>query len=653
MNLSPLPLQKFFDNAGKPLVGGLLFTYVAGTSTKIATYTDSTGSQQNTNPIELDYRGEANVWLDPMLSYKFTLAPKGDTDPPTRSIWTVDHISAAITLAELTRQILGQILFPQTLQESSAGVDPTYFYFQTGEIDRYGADSTGATDSTGSVIAADASYPFVYVQTPGTYKIGALTLDSGYFRGLGYTSNPDVHAGAYFTKGANGTHLIMGGDDAEISDLDLDGTGFSGDGVQMGATRQNIIDVSSSDQAGVGFHFGGVGPTGTFNANLWRAERPLALRNGGDGIYINHTGGTVSAQFPSGIPDVNAGLMLGCDSRINAGIGIHIANTIDNAYIKAVAQNNTGKGVVVESTGLGHHFFSVYSEANNGGVGNFGDEVDLLPGCYNNMIWGARTPPLGSGSGVRDQCAPGKNLVCTYETGISGGSWAVRGKWQVWNELADGTGADLEFFKGVNYVNVASIRNTLTGSSGGLCSIYTKIDGGASTPRLDVNAVGLARLQNTTGGLLIGKPTADTTTAGWQIGDAGSGTNSRANSVGSGSASDTRIAFYNSNGLVGSIVTSASATAYNTSSDARLKSRIGDVPLILDDIQVHHFRWNADGSEDAGVFAQELHEVVPHAVTVGGDDPVLEPWSVDYSKLVPLLIAEIQAMKKRVKDLES
>jgi hypothetical protein len=80
MNLSPLPIQKFFDNNGKPLVGGLLFTYVVGTSTKLATYKDQAGTV-NTNPIVLDYRGEANVWLDPSLVYKFVLAPVGDTDP--------------------------------------------------------------------------------------------------------------------------------------------------------------------------------------------------------------------------------------------------------------------------------------------------------------------------------------------------------------------------------------------------------------------------------------------------------------------------------------------------------------------------------------------------------------------------------------------
>lgn len=95
MNLSPLPIQKFFDNNGRPMSGGKLFTYEAGTSTKVATYTDSTGGAQNTNPIILDFRGECRLWIDPQLSYKFVLSPPWDDDPPTSPIWTVDNITAA------------------------------------------------------------------------------------------------------------------------------------------------------------------------------------------------------------------------------------------------------------------------------------------------------------------------------------------------------------------------------------------------------------------------------------------------------------------------------------------------------------------------------------------------------------------------------
>lgn len=188
MNLSPLPIQKFFDNNGNPLVGGLLFTYVAGTTTKIATAKDQAGTL-NTNPVVLDYRGECNVWLDQTLTYKFTLAPAGDTDPPTKPIWTVDNISAAVTYASLTQQIIGQILYPRTTAEGAVPVTPTsYFYTSDAQqgtinIKRYGAGpsntpaqnraalqvaisvANAVTIPGGVIIEVPADCPYGYVVT--------------------------------------------------------------------------------------------------------------------------------------------------------------------------------------------------------------------------------------------------------------------------------------------------------------------------------------------------------------------------------------------------------------------------------------------------------------------------------------------------------
>lgn len=156
MNLSPLPVQKFFGNDGRPLNGGLLFTYVSGTTTKVTTYKDSTGGPVNTNPIVLDYRGEANIWLDQTLTYKFVLSPANDTDPPTNPIWTVDNISAGITFASLTQQIIGQLLYPRTAAEIAASVTPTYYYYAPGDLRRYGAVGVSATPDTAAWLAAVA-----------------------------------------------------------------------------------------------------------------------------------------------------------------------------------------------------------------------------------------------------------------------------------------------------------------------------------------------------------------------------------------------------------------------------------------------------------------------------------------------------------------
>jgi hypothetical protein len=155
MNLSPLPIQRFYDNNNRPLDGGLLFTYIAGTSTKLATYTDSTGITPNPNPIPLNYRGEAQVWIDPLLTYKFVLAPKGDTDPPTNPFWSVDQLASGLTYANLvvilTQQFLGQIIYPITAAEIAASVTPTNYIYLPLDPLRYGAIGDGVTDDTNAM----------------------------------------------------------------------------------------------------------------------------------------------------------------------------------------------------------------------------------------------------------------------------------------------------------------------------------------------------------------------------------------------------------------------------------------------------------------------------------------------------------------------
>ena len=88
-SLSPTPKLQFFDLNGAPLSGGLLYTYEAGSTTPLATYTDSTGLIANTNPIVLDSRGEANVWLGAAI-YKFALYTSASV-----LIWTVDNINGS------------------------------------------------------------------------------------------------------------------------------------------------------------------------------------------------------------------------------------------------------------------------------------------------------------------------------------------------------------------------------------------------------------------------------------------------------------------------------------------------------------------------------------------------------------------------------
>ena len=114
----------------------------------------------------------------------------------------------------------------------------------------------------------------------------------------------------------------------------------------------------------------------------------------------------------------------------------------------------------------------------------------------------------------------------------------------------------------------------------------------------------------------------------------------------------TAASFTNANGLVGRITTTGSVTAYNTSSDERLKENIVDAPAgNIDSIRVRSFDWKADGSHQTyGMVAQELVDVAPEAVSQGQTEE--DMWGVDYSKLVPMMIKEIQDLKAEVAALK-
>jgi len=101
VNLSPVAgaAQQFFSNSGVPLAGGLLYTYSAGTTTPLATYTTAAGTTANSNPIVLNSAGRLDneVWLTSTLTYKFLLK---DSDGVT--IATYDDIPGIGSVSGLT-----------------------------------------------------------------------------------------------------------------------------------------------------------------------------------------------------------------------------------------------------------------------------------------------------------------------------------------------------------------------------------------------------------------------------------------------------------------------------------------------------------------------------------------------------------------------
>ena len=72
---------------------------------------------------------------------------------------------------------------------------------------------------------------------------------------------------------------------------------------------------------------------------------------------------------------------------------------------------------------------------------------------------------------------------------------------------------------------------------------------------------------------------------------------------------------------------------------------------MVSKIPVYDFKWKSDESRSYGVMAHELQEVLPNAVS--GEKDAEEMQSVDYSKIVPLLVKSIQELKAEVDKLKA
>lgn len=106
VSLAPVPVQQFSDRNGTPLANGKLYSYAAGTNTLQATYRDSTGVAQNTNPLILDSNGRGQIWLA-RLSYKLVLQ-----NAAGQQIWSVDNVKdGALSLLTSDNTWLGHNIF--------------------------------------------------------------------------------------------------------------------------------------------------------------------------------------------------------------------------------------------------------------------------------------------------------------------------------------------------------------------------------------------------------------------------------------------------------------------------------------------------------------------------------------------------------------
>lgn len=369
--LAPTPIFKAFDNNGNPLFLGQLFTYEAGTTTPQATYTDSTESTPNTNPVILNSRGECNLWLDPLLSYKLILK-----DSLGNQIWAVDNINGSIDLsgdlipAVNNEYSLGSASFAwkqlylgangypvldtsgnigywkQTAAEIAASVTPTNYAYAPGMAPRYGVIGDGVTNDTAAMqrMLSCSSYavvPFGYTPLinsaltirahcalefqggygnansalPGSYLIMSSSMTSG--AAITLLSGSTMRGGGVVGTSANlGGGIVIAGNGAELDHPFVQGTG--GDGIR-------------------------VGTSGGANCNSFRIVKPVSLSNSGKGISIHDGNGIANANC-------NAGQIDSPFVTLNGSHGLYLGHCWWVTVINVCSESNTGYGVYCDGT---------------------------------------------------------------------------------------------------------------------------------------------------------------------------------------------------------------------------------------------------------------------------------------------------------------
>jgi len=213
-----------------------------------------------------------------------------------------------------------------------------------------------------------------------------------------------------------------------------------------------------------------------------------------------------------------------------------------------------------------------------------------------------------------------------------------------------------------NRTQAASIYSYVDGTPGandmpGRLVFSTTADG-ASSPT--------ERVRITSGGdVLMGKTSVDWSIAGIQTEDTSRTlTITRSDAAGltlrRNTSDGTIQQFARDGSVIGTISVTTTATAYNTSSDYRLKETV--VPLTgaidrVNELQVRRFNFIADpGKTVDGFIAHEAQEVVPECVTGTKDEvdddgnPVYQ--GIDQSKIVPLVVAALQEALQKIEDLE-
>jgi len=572
------------------------------------------------------------------------------------------------------------------------------FSSNTLNIPQYQAAGTYVTSVTGTspIVSSGGTTPAISIPAATSSVNGYLSSTDWTTFNNKSNTNGTVTSVAALTLGTSGTDLsstVANGSTTPVITLNVPTASASNRGALSSAdwttfnSKQSALTNPVTGTGTANYHAKFTGSTTLGNSLIWDNGTNVGIGNTNTSYIFDVTG---TARFTGAITGT-------IESLINTSTGFALNAT--SAYTSATSNNpiitfGRAGSAVAGAIGYDDNLGSLYIGTTTGH--NFIIKTDNTPRLTIASTGAASfsssvTSSFGSSGANFNSNAATTGAVNAYRvsntTGV--GSYGIESN----------AGGDLMTGGLSNATLLQSISNTalqfgtnqaarMTITSGGNVGIGTTTDAGY---KLDVNgtvrtanlyfSTNSARIfsgavdfainnsTNTVNMLLLNNSTyaatfsSSVTATAFTAGGAGSGgagTLTVRNdggipaSIANEAVSGTLIRFSgNGSGVLGSISHNGSVTSYNVTSDYRLKEDFiqYDGLSLINKVKTYDYKWKTSNSRMYGVIAHELQEVIPYAVQ--GVKDAEEMQSVDYSKLVPIMVNAIKELSAQIKELQT
>lgn len=444
VNLSPVggAAAQFFTNNGVILSGGKLYTYLAGTTTPAATYTESSGAVFHANPIILDASGRipgGEVWLTSAQAYKFVLKDANevligtwdDIVAPISSITAndvgytpgVDSLLTATNVQDALNQLSDSdsgAAYVGFTQLGTAPIELTALakMRQIINVKDFGAVGDGVADDT---TALQNAFNSAYdnnknlILDGGTYLISAdITVKRQFYTNEAVTFKA-TNAGAttptvkiYFERRMNIEGLIF----------------WSVDVIAATKIEEDILDVPTKisrntfkacsltiGQSNVRINGYEVSENTFANYVTGRGYSALTLLNVSHVVVRNNTFQNYRRAVDiSPVLSFSAENILITDNEMAGNlIGLYLNGTSMNRISKIVVSNNTIAGSESDLNTLTfggiQAFFTCGMVVRDNTISNIADQIKIQ-GCLDTTIHNNKINALGTGAGIRASGCP-------------------------------------------------------------------------------------------------------------------------------------------------------------------------------------------------------------------------------------------------------